>query len=389
MDDFLDQLPDIVEKIKTVGETIITNIVFIGQTPAPTFKEKKRATVFMERLVESQIDEITTDSYQNPIGIIRGTDDTKPPIFVVAHLDTFFAQKMVHNYVIKEDTITGAGILDNSLGVGVLISLPEIFKALNIRFESDIILAGVIQSIGKGNLRGIRHLLKAWETPIRGAVCLEGIDLGRLNYYSDAMIRGEIECNVSRTISISQRLRPNAILILNDVINQILRIRIPQRPRTRIIIGTISGGVDHGNIAYDATLGFEIRSDSDELVRSLYMDIQDVVAGVGHENEVEIRLKTISNLNAARLKFNHPLVKQTASVMTKLGLKPVSQPSESSLAIFLSHAIPAVTLGITHGSNYFTENATMEIEPMYTGIAQVIGCIKAIDSGACDDRKMA
>ena len=389
VDDFLDQLPSIVEKIRSVREIIITNIVLIGQTPAPTFKEKKRATVFMERLVESQIDEITTDSYQNPIGIIRGTNDSKPPIFVVAHLDTFFSQKMVHDYVIRENTITGAGILDNSLGVGVLISLPEIFKELSLRFESDIILAGVIQSIGKGNFRGIRHLLKAWETPIRGGVCLEGIDLGRLNYYSDAMIRGEIECNVSRAIGISYRFRPNAILILNDVINQILKIRIPQRPRTRIIIGTISGGIDHGNLAYDATLGFEIRSDSDEQVRSLYMDIQDVVAGVGHENEVEIRLKTISNLNAARLKFNHPLVKQSASVMTKLGLKPVSQPSESSLAIFLAHNIPAVTLGITHGSNYYKENATMEIEPMYTGIAQVIGCIMAIDRGACDEKKVA
>jgi metal-dependent amidase/aminoacylase/carboxypeptidase family protein len=199
------------------------------------------------------------------------------------------------------------------------------------------------------------------------------------------MIRGEIECNIPRTRGLIHKYRPNAILILNDVINQILKIRVPQRPRTRIVIGTIRGGVDYGNIAYDAKLGFEIRSDNDEMVRGVYTEIQDLVTAIGHENEVSLGLKTISNLNAARLSFNHPLVKYTAKVMTTLGLTPVSEPSESSLSIFLAHGIPAVTLGITHGYNYFKEDATMEIEPMFTGIAQVLGTLMAIDSGVCDD----
>ena len=385
MEAFLNGLPETVDALRSIKETIISNIVLIGQTPSFTFKEKKRALLFMERLADAQVDQVTTDDYNNPIGIIRGTDETKPPIFVAAHLDTFFCRDIVHNYVVGENTITGAGILDNSLGVGVLTSLPEIFKQLDLRFRSDIVLAGVIQSIGKGNLRGIRHLLKAWETPIRGAICLEGVELGRLNYYSDGMIRGEIECRIPTTKGLIHKFKPNAILIINEVINQVLKIRIPQRPRTRIVIGTIQGGVDYGNIAYDAKVGFEIRSDSDEMVKGLYTEIQDVVTGLGHENEVALGLKTISNLNAARLNFNHPLVKATARVMKTLGLSPVSEPSESSLSIFLAHGIPAVTLGITHGYNYFMENATMEIEPMFTGIAQVIGTLEVIDSGACDD----
>lgn len=385
MTDFIDELPQIVEKIKAIQETIITNIVLVGQTPAPTFKEKKRAGVFMERLAECQVDEVTTDSYQNPIGIIRGTDETKPPIFLVAHLDTFFSKDVIHNYVVKEDTITGTGILDNSLGVGVLISIPEILRRLDLHFKSDIVLAGVIQSIGKGNLRGIRHLLKTWSTPIRGAICIEGIELGRLNYYADGMIRGEIECNIPSTQGLIHKFRPNAILILNEVINQLLTVRIPQRPRTRIVIGMITGGVDHGKMPYEAKLGFEIRSDSDKMVKSLLGDLQDIVAGIGHENEVALRLKTISNLNASRLPFSNPLVKQVSRVMRRLGLRPFSEPTESAQAIFLSKNIPAVTLGITRGTHYYMENETMEIEPMFTGIAQIIGAIKAIDDGVCDE----
>jgi acetylornithine deacetylase/succinyl-diaminopimelate desuccinylase-like protein len=386
MDKFLKNLPTLVDEIKALKDIIITNIVLIGQTPAPTFKEKRRGSLFMERMAEFGVDEVTTDGYRNPIGIIRGTSSDKPPIFVVAHLDTFFEKDIVFNYTIKENTITGPGILDNSLGVGVLLSLPIIFKELGLTFESDIVLVGTIQSIGKGNLRGVRHLLKTWTTPIRGSVCIEGVDLGRLNYFSDGMIRGEISCNIPEEKGAMYSATPNAILILNEIINGIMRLSLPQRPRSRVVVGKISGGANHGKIAHDATLGFEIRSDSYKMVKSIYNDIKDIVDGIGHENEVDLNIKTISNLKSARLKFNHPLVKSTAAILKSLGIKPISKSTESALSIFLSRKIPSVTLGITYGEHYYTHKATMEIEPMFKGIAQVVGVIKAIDSGVCDEQ---
>ena len=385
MKEFLKTLPNLVDEIKAFQDIIITNIVLIGQTPAPTFKEKRRSTIFMERLAEFGVDEVTTDGYRNPIGIIRGTAPEKPPIFVVAHLDTFFERDVSHNYTIKDNQITGPGILDNSLGVGVMISLPILFEKLNIRFESDIVLAGVIQSIGKGNLRGVRHLLKTWPTPIRAGVCLEGVELGRLNYFSDGMIRGEIQCTISEEKGTFYKFTPNAILILNEVINEIMNLRLTQRPRSRIVIGKIAGGANHGKIAYKANLGFEIRSDSYKMVKSIYNNIKDIVEGICHENEVELNIKIISNLKAARLKFNHPLVKNAAAVLEALGIKSISKSTESALSIFLSRKIPSVTLGITHGENSYTEKATMEIEPMFRGIAQIIGVLKAVDSGVCDE----
>jgi tripeptide aminopeptidase len=388
MIDYLEKLPGFVETIKSIKETVITNIVLIGQTPAPTFKEKKRTSIFMERLAEFQVDECTTDGYRNPIGIIKGTSESKPPIFVVAHLDTIFDKDVDHYYSIQENTITGTGIMDNSVGVGVLASLPEIFRRLGLRFESDVVLAGVIQSLGRGNLRGIRHLLKTWTTPIRGAVCIEGAELGRLNYYADGMIRCEIECNISPVQGFKHKFKPNAILVINEVINQIMKLRLPQKPRSRVIIGKTSGGFKHGTIAYDATLGFEIQSNSDKMVKSIFNSIKDIVEGTSHEYEVDLKLNTLSNIHAAKLQFNHPLVKSAVNVMKKLGLTPVSGPSESELSIFLSRNIPSITLGITRGDNYHQQNARVEIEPIFTGIAQIIGVIMAIDNGVCDEQKL-
>ena len=389
MDNFLEKLPDFVDAIKEIRETILTNIVLLGQIPSPTFKEKRRATAFLERLAEFGVDECTTDGYRNPIGIVRGQSKTKPPIFVVAHLDTIFDADADHNFTIDAKRITGAAVLDNALGVGVLVSLPEIFRRLDLKFDSDIVLAGVIQSIGKGNLRGIRHLLKTWATPIRGAVCVEGFDLGRLSYYSEGMIRCEVNCNVSESSVWEHRFMPNAILILHELINHLLEMRLPQKPRSRIIIGKISGGLKHGVIAYDASLGFEIQSVSDSMVKSIFNEVQDVVEGIGHEFKVDLNLNIVSNVAAAKLKYNHPLVKSAGTILKGLGIQPVSVSSESELSIFLSHDIPAVTIGLSHGDNYHQMDSTMEIAPMYKGIAQLLGLITAIDNGVCDGQQLA
>ncbi|HBN26966.1 MAG TPA: hypothetical protein DD405_05820 [Desulfobacteraceae bacterium] len=95
-------------------------------------------------------------------------------------------------------------------------------------------------------------------------------------------------------------------------------------------------------------------------------------------------MKTISSTNPARLQFSHPLVKQAVSVMKTLGIAPVSENSESELSIFLANDIPAVTLGVSKGNNYHLENGSIEIEPIFTGIAQIIGVLLALDSGECD-----
>lgn len=386
MEEMLAKLPEMVDRIREIREVIISNIVLIGQTPAPTFGEAARAEVFLERLSDAQADFCSTDDFNNPVGVIAGTSGgEKPPILVVAHLDTVFNADIDHNYIIRKNAITGPGIIDNSACVGVLASLPVIFRKLDIRCESDIVLAGVIQSIGKGNLQGVRHLLANWGDPIRGAVILAGDPLGMLNYYSEGIIRGEIHCDTGIPEDRVHLYKPNAILILNEVIDAILRMRLPQRPRSRVIIGRLNGGHKHGIIALHANLGFEIQSNSDKMVKQMLAEIKDIVNGTAQEHHVQLKLEVISQLNAATLTYRHPLVKAAAVVMKRLGIQPISEFCESELSLFLSGKIPAVTLGLSEGKNAHMENATLKIEPMYTGIAQVIGTIMAIDGGVCDD----
>ena len=147
--------------------------------------------------------------------------------------------------------------------------------------------------------------------------------------------------------------KPNAILVINEVINAILGLRLPQKPRTQIVIGRIAGGFNHGKIAYDANIGFEIRSDSDDMVKELYADIRDIVEGINKTFDVELKLNRISNLNATRLNYNHPLIKCASRILNRLEVEVFSEPSETALSIFLHRQIPAITLGIDHAGTIF------------------------------------
>ncbi len=385
MDEMLAKLPEMVDRIREIRDVVISNIVLIGQTPAPTFGEAARAEIFLQRLSDAQADFCSADDFNNPVGVISGTSGgEKPPIFVVANLDTVFSADIDHDYTIRKNTITGPGIIDNSASIGVMASLPFVLRKLGIRFQSDIILAGVARSIGKGNLAGARHLLANWKEPIRGAVILAGTPLGMLNYYSEGIIRGEIHCDTGIPAERVHLYKPNAILILNGVIDCILRMRLPQRPRSRVIIGRINGGHKHGVIALHADIGFEIQSDSDKMVKQILTELEDIVNGTAQEHHVQLKLDRISHLNAATLTYRHPLVKAATAVMKRLGIKPVSEFCESELSLFLSAKIPAITLGLSEGKNTHMENATLKIEPLFTGIAQIIGTLMAIDSGVCD-----
>jgi tripeptide aminopeptidase len=360
-----DRLEDYQKGVRALREQILTNTILVGQVPPISVNIKQddvdfpsvniRVKAFIERLSEIGVDEAATDSFGNAIGIIKGEGEREGCIIVAAHMDTVYHFDQEIHLAIDSNGISGPGIIDNSVSLGVQLSLPEILRELGKKFNSDIVLLGLSESLGESNLGGIREFLNNWRRPIRAAVILEGAELGRLNYFSRAMIRADINCEIPMISGWENKYGSNAILIMNDIINRILEIHLPQRPNTQIILGKIKGGIKHGDLALSSRLGLEIESTSDELVQEIYSKIEDIVDSIRHENLVDLRMNQISNVNASRLEYTHPLVKTAVAILEGLKVKPVIESSESELSIFLSHNIPAITVGVTHGENYHTE----------------------------------
>lgn len=375
-------LPDLEKKLKKYKEVLLANLVMVGEIPSPTFGEEEKVKFLLQRFDEAGLTETSIDDCGNGVGVLAGknSDDS---ILLNAHIDTIFSSKVDHTMQFKSDSITGSGVADNSLGVAVLATLPYILEDLDIRFDKNLIFLGGVKSLGRGNLEGIKFFLNNSTFSISEAICVEGIQLGRLSYSSIGMLRGEITCRVPDSYDWSRFGDASAILTLNEVINKINDMRLPRRPRTSIVMGSIKGGTSFNTIAKDATLGFEVRSESQEVVENAGKTIDDIVMEVSSKTGDQIELDIFAMRSPGGIAYAHPLSKCARTVMKSLQVEPRIAPSLSELSALIDQEIPALTLGLTRGEQTFKTNETIEIEPIFKGIAQLIGTLIAVDGGHC------
>lgn len=377
------QLPKLVKELKKHREVLLANLVMMGEIPAPTFDEDERLEFLLNRFNEAGLQESSIDEGGNGVGVLSGSEGDRC-ILINAHADTVFSRKTDHTMQVSSDHIKGPGVADNSLGLAALATLPYMLKELGIELKSDLVLLGGARSLGRGDLQGIRFFLDNNQFNITQALCIEGVELGRLSYTSIGMLRGEITCRVPESYDWSRFGDASAILTINEVINKINDIRLPKRPRTSVVMGSINGGTSFNTIAKDATLGFEVRSESQDVVNETGQTIEDIVMEVSSKTGDEVELEIFARRSPGGIPYAHSLNRCARQVMEKLGIEPRLAPSTSELAALIDKKIPALTLGLTKGDRIHKTDETIQIEPIYKGLAQLIGLITAIDGGHCE-----
>ncbi len=383
-DEILRHIPSLEKAAKEQRDLLLANLVMIGEIPAPTFQEADRLEFVKNRFTESDLQNCSTDEVGNTVGLLPGKKGDRT-ILMVAHADTVFSEKVDHTISVGPDKITGPGVADNSLGLAVLSTIPAILQNMDIELESDLLLMGTTRSLGQGNLEGLRFFLSNSIIPIHAGVSIEGAQLGRLSYSSVGMFRGVITCTVPEEEDLLRMSDTNAIITINEVINKIIDIRLPKRPRTYIIMGAINAGHSYNTAATKATLQFEVRSETAEIVRQIRDQLEEIVAEVSSQSGMHVKLDIVATRRPGGIKFQHPLSRVTRDIMKTMDIETVVRPSISELSAFISHDIPAITVGISKAEHIHEPNESVLIDPMYKGIAQLIGILKAIDKGYCDE----
>jgi acetylornithine deacetylase/succinyl-diaminopimelate desuccinylase-like protein len=382
--DIKEQLPTFREAAADMRDILLANAVMIGEIPAPTFYEDQRVRFIEDRFSEAGLQNCSTDEVGNGFGILTGTTSERR-FLLVAHADTVFSNKVDHTVSMWSDRMIGAGMGDNSLGLAALASLPLLLDKLGIRLKADLILMAAARSLGRGNLEGLRFFLDNNQQPIHAALCVEGVQLGRLSYTSIGMARGEITVTVPEEYDWTRFGAAGAIITLNDVINKINRIRLPKRPKTSIVLGSIEGGTSFNTIATQSLLRFEVRSESADVVKNILDEIHDRITEVSLDTSAEIKMEILARRAPGGIDFRHPLVHRSREVLKALHIEPRVAPSTSELSELIQHRIPAITLGLSSGAQLNLVNEEVMIEPTFNGLAQVIGMLVAMDEGLCDE----
>jgi tripeptide aminopeptidase len=384
IDEILSWSSTLPEQLAGIQETLIANLIMLSEIPSPTFEEAARVKLLLQRMLECGLEKVSTDEAGNGVGIIPGTDPDRN-ILLVAHADSVYTKKTDHTLSVLTDEIIGPGVSDNSLGMAVLATLANILELLDIQLNSNLVLLGSTKGLGRGDLDGLRFFMENNHIPFDAGICIEGAQLGRLSYSSEGMFRGVISCKLPEELDWKKAGENSAIIAMNDVINRILEIPLPRRPRTTIVLGAIRGGKSYNIMATQSSLRFEVRSESAELVESLRERIDDIIAHATATHKADFEFTVVSHREPGGIDVGHPLVKNCRRIMEQLELKPTILPSMSEVSELIRRGLPAVTLGITEASNLHDLNETIRIKPIYTGLAQLLAVLLAIDGGFCNE----
>lgn len=384
INEILATLPHLQEGAISIKETLLANLIMLSEIPSPTFEEAERIKLLLQRMLECGLQNVSTDEAGNGVGIIQGKNP-KRNILLVAHADSVYSEKADHTLSVRTDEIIGPGVADNSLGMAVLATLPNLLETLDIQLDSNLVLLGSTKGLGRGNLDGLRFFMDNNRLPFEAGICIEGAQIGRLSYTAEGMFRGLITCKLPEELEWQRVGESSAIIALNDVINRMLEIPVPRRPKTAIVFGAIRGGKSYNVMATQSSLRFEVRSESSEVVQQIREGIHDIVADIASKYNAKIEFEVVSCREPGGIDVGHPLVKSCRQVMEKLELKPKIFPSISEVSELIGRGLPAVTLGLTEAVHLHDLDETIRIRPIYKGIAQLLAVLLAIDGGFCNE----
>ena len=377
--------------IREMREMLLANLVMVSQIPAKFFHEQRRAAFILDRYIECGLSDPHIDEIGNVIGVIPGKTPVRK-MLISAHMDTLFDASIDHNVMITTNRAEGTGIADNAMGVTMLVTLPDLLKKLNLSFDMDIILIATAASKERGDLSGIRHYMERHHESIDYNINLEGISLGQVDHFSLSRIRCDISCEMDSNKSSSWRSigQNSAIMMLSDVLDSLFSIPLPRKPKTVMNIGKISGGKSYSRTCEQAFLSLEVRSEDDEITDKVIEEIKDNCRDIGAKYGLEVEMDFFSRHNAAGIRYSHPMVKSISAILKQLNVKLKVGLSNSEIAVPLKYGIPALTIGLTTGSedrDGLNAKSYIDLEPIPTGILQLLMLIMNIDLGHCDDER--
>lgn len=365
--------------LKGLREILFANIVMAGEIPAPTGGEQMLTRFLSDRFTESGLNDIAFDQAGNIAAVLPGKNPRRN-LLLAAHVDKVWPDSDDHTVSVEVGTMGARGIADNGVGVATLATIPIILERLNIKLESNLILLGTTKSFGRGNLGGMRFFLENTDREFESALCLEGMDLGRLSFSSLGMARGEITVDWSGEESDPAILTTGVISTMQEIVQEMTALNEKAFPGLSILIGAVNAGSGYNVPPVSGSICFEIRSEEADAVASMEEDLFALADRFDQiSEELVVGVEMIAHRRPGNLGDDHPLVEYARASLEALGVEPKVEPSISELAALLTHRVPSLTLGLTRGGHRHSPKEFIELPPLFDGLAQLLAVLRYMD----------
>jgi acetylornithine deacetylase/succinyl-diaminopimelate desuccinylase-like protein len=340
-------------------DQVIADLIRITETPAPPFKESKRAELVATMLRDAGLTNISIDEEGNVLALRPGTQDG--PVFVVsAHLDTVFPEGTPIKVTREGNRLMAPGIGDDSLGLASLLAWARALEAGKVATRQPILFVATVGEEGPGDLRGVRYLFTkgAYKDRIGGFLSIDGSDAGRVVHAAVGSRRYRLAFKGPGGHSYGAFGIVNPMAAMAETVRGLYAIEVPADPKTTYAASVVSGGTSVNSIPDQILLEVDMRSSDPAALASLEQAMLAAAdAAVARENatrsvapgRITLDPQLIGDRPAGTTPKDHPLVHYALAAAQGAGFTPRLEASSTDSNIPISLGIPALTLGTGAG----------------------------------------
>ena len=140
---------------------------------------------------------------------------------------------------------------------------------------------------------------------------------------------------------------------------------------TSLNVGVIQGGTSVNTIASQASFLLDLRAEDQISLLTLTDRVRQLIHS--HEREgVRFTIEQIGLRPAGEIPADHPLVRLSLAVLRRLKTSSALEIGSTDANVPLSLGYPAICIGLTRGNFPHTLREYIEIEPLKTGLRQLL-----------------
>jgi tripeptide aminopeptidase len=346
----------------------VVELTALTEIPAPPFGEAARAIRYAELLSGAGLANVALDEVGNVLGWRPGAG-VGSTVAIVAHLDTIFPSET--DVIVRQrgDRLYAPGIGDNTRGLVLLLNVVRALEQAGVRTVADILFIGSVGEEGLGDLRGMRHLLRAGGPLIDQMIAIDGGSDSRV--VNQAL--GSRRYRVTMTgpgghswgdfgLANPAHALARALFYFDEAASEIVNAG----PPTSYNVGRIGGGTSVNAVPHESWAEVDMRSvdfQQIELMDDVFRDAVERALDAQNRGRdrgaaLEMDIELIGDRPSGTVDPETPLVQRAMAVTRFLGLSPLLGEASTDANLPISRGIPAVTIGrggIAGGSHSLDE----------------------------------
>ena len=345
-------------------------LITLGQIPAPSNHEEKRAEFCREWLEQQGAKGVYIDEALNVVYPI-GCTENNPVVVYMAHSDVVFPDTTPLPLRVEDGKIFCPGIGDDTANVVALLIAAKYIAEHNLTPKTHGILLVVNSGEeGLGNLKGSRYLAKKFGDRIVEFISFDGSYKGAA-VKAVGSKRYNVQIKTEGGHSYGAFGNRNAIAYLASLINTLYTIKVPNRGKTTFNVGTISGGTSVNTIAQNAEMLFEFRSDDREDLAEMEAHFQaaiDFYRTKGIDVTVELVGDRPCSGDIDPQRHQALMDRVYTAIKKHYGIDVKFGSGSTDCNIPLSMGIPAVCPGCVDGQKAHTREEFILIDSLLPGL---------------------